>query len=256
MNSIKSYMEGVKPIPSTDAEKQALKIHIFTTYNYLRWGMGALALIFPLVLYVVGKCHAIDLQGSMSAYYWAGADGIIAPRNIFVGFLLALSAFFLLYKGFTRPENILLNLAAVFAAMVAFFPMSWNCPGMEKQLPPLNISYCPSCWNPHGTSAVALFVCLALVSLFCAHATLPALDNQKQLQRIFKIAYNITGSLMVLSPVVAAVLRILFNRLDSMTYFIELTGVMSFAIFWLVKSDELRRTKLDWNALDAQDNLS
>jgi hypothetical protein len=138
--------------------------------------------------------------------------------------------------------------------MVAFIPMSWNCPEIDKHLPPLNVSYCPSFWNPHGACAVALFVCLALVSLFCAHETLPAIDNRKLL-RIFKIAYYITGSLMVLSPIVAAVLRILFNRLDSTTYFIELTGVMSFAIYWLVKSEELHYTKLDQMTLDVPDKL-
>lgn len=226
--------------PRTEDERKTLQRHIFATYASLRLGMGILAAGFPLALYIAGKLHGIALQGSMSAYYWAGAEGMVAPRTLFVGGLLALAAFFYLYKGFTLAENFALNAAAVFAALVACFPMSWN--SAPPFLPPVNVIYAPA-FNPHGTCAVLLFLCLAYVSLFRAHDTLPALEN-KTLQRRYKAIYRATGTLMLVSPLTAAVLRQGFNRLDAYTYFIELAGVTAFAAYWIAKSMELRHTKL------------
>ncbi len=246
-------MKEIIAVPKSKDQEDALKVHIFGTYMTLRVGMGVIAAAFPLMLYVVGRFHGITLQGSMSAYYWAGAEGVIAPRTIFVGGLLALSAFFYLYKGFTVKENLALNFAAIFAALVAFFPMSWNC--SINHLPPLNVYHCPSAWNPHGTCAVALFICLAYVSLFRSHDTLPALENNK-LQHRFSVTYVITGALMVASPLIAAVMRVWFDRLDSYTYFVELSGILAFAAYWIVKSIELKKSKLVDKVLDLQLPLS
>jgi hypothetical protein len=234
-------MQEIKAVPSSEDEKNALKVHIFGTYVTLRLGMGVLAALLPPALYVVGKAHGIDLQGSMSAYYWAGADGVVAPRTVFVGGLLALGAFLYLYKGFTPAENRALNFAAVFAAMVAFFPMSWNC--SADKLPPIAISHCPHGWNPHGTCAIALFACLAYVALFRARDTLSTLDNQAR-QKNYLYVYRLTGALMLASPVIAAVMRVGFDKLDSYTYFVELAGIVAFAAFWIAKSFELRETRL------------
>lgn len=242
-------MHPVKANPTTKEERAALKSHILGSYMTLRYGMGVMALLLPLILYIVGKAHGISLQGSMSAYYWAGADGIIAPRTIFVGGLLALGAFFYLYKGFTRAENIALNFAAFFAAMVAFFPMSWNC--SSETLSPANISYCPADWNPHGTCAIALFICLAYVSIFRSHDTLFALNNKKQ-ERLFSRIYRITGALMIASPLSATIMRQLFNKLDAYTYFIELSGVVAFALFWILKTIELSKTRFVEKSLESE----
>ncbi len=222
-------MQHVKAMTTTIEEEKSLKKHIFSSYISLRLGIGILALIFPPALYVDGKIHNIDLQGSMSAYYWVGADGVVPPRSVFVGCLLAIAAFLYLYKGFSIKENIALNLAAICGAMVAFFPMSW---------PP----YDPS-WNPHGASAIALFACLAFVALFCAHDTLPALNNEK-LENIYKYVYRITGALMLLSPITAAVLRAVFHKTDSYIYFIELSGVLAFATYWIAKSIEMQQNRI------------
>ncbi len=245
-------MRSVTAIPKSNEEKLALKSHIFGTYITLRFGMGVLAAALPLVLYVVGKFHGINLQGSMSAYYWAGADGVIAPRGVFVGGLLAIGAFLYLYKGFTISENIALNFAAIFAAIVAFFPMSWNCETGLPRLPPVDVRHCPSIFNPHGASAIALFACLAYVSLFRSHDTLPALNNPA-LELQYKMIYRVTGALMLASPIIAAVLRVEFNRLDSYTYFVELAGIVAFASFWIVKSKEMSQTRLVEKALEHQE---
>jgi hypothetical protein len=221
----------VKAITNSEEEEKALKVHIFGTYVTLRKGMGILAAVFPLVLYIIGKFHGINLQGSMSAYYWAGADGAVAPRTIFVGGLLAIAVFLYLYKGFSVRENIALNFAAVFASLVAFFPMSWNC--STEKLPPINVVYCPSTWNPHGASAIALFACLAFVSLFCAKETLPRCPRKR---RHYERIYTFTGVLMLISPIISAIMQVGFNKFNSYTYFIELCGIIAFAVYWIAKS--------------------
>jgi hypothetical protein len=220
-------MKILKAITSFEDEREPLKDHVFATYNSLRMGMGILSAGFPLTLYIIGKTHNIDLQGSMSAYYWAGTDGIFSPRTVFTGTLLAIAAFLYLYKGFSTRENVALNLAAIFASMVAFFPMSWK-------------SYNPA-WNPHGFCAIALFACLAYVSFFCARDTLSLLHNEQR-KRYYTILYRITGILMLLSPIGAAIMRVVFNKLDSYTYFVELTGILAFALYWIAKSIELHET--------------
>jgi hypothetical protein len=242
-------MQQVKAIPHSEKEKDALKVHIFGTYVTLRKGMGILAAVFPLVLYIIGKFHGINLQGSMSAYYWAGADGAVAPRTIFVGGLLAIGVFLYLYKGFSVLENIALNFAAVFASLVAFFPMSWNC--STEKLPPINVVYCPSTWNPHGASAIALFACLACVSWFCAEETLPNLNNRK-LELRYKRIYKTTALLMLISPIIAAVMQVVFHQFNSYTYFIELCGIIAFAFYWIAKSIELRQTRQVEDVLGVQ----
>jgi hypothetical protein len=245
-------MQHVKAIPNSEKEKEVLKAHIFGTYVTLRMGMGILSAVFPLLLYIVGEFHGINLQGTMSAYYWAGADGAVAPRTIFVGCLLAISVFFYLYKGFTVSENIALNFAAVFGILVALFPMSWNC--SPEKLPPIDVVYCPSTWNPHGTSAIALFTCLAYVSWFCAQGTLSALNNPT-LERRYSLIYKITGVLMFISPITAAVMQVVFNQFNSYTYFIELFGIMAFAVYWIAKSLELSQTRLVEDVLGVKQKI-
>ena len=218
------------------ADKEALRRHIYGTYLSLRYGMAAIAFAFPLLLYVAGKLNGLPLQGSMSAYYWASNGGDPPVRVWFVGGLFAIGSFLYLYKGFTDRENIALNLAALFAIGVAYFPMSWNCG-----------SDCPN-GNLHGTCAFALFACLAYVALFRSRDTLPALQDPA-LERRYRNLYSITSALMLFSPVAAIVLHALFQKYNALTFFLELCGIYAFALFWLIKSLEMSHSQAEEQAL-------
>lgn len=99
-----------------------LQRHFFSTYINLRYGMAAIAFALPIVLFTTGYLHGIPLQDSMSHYYFAlspedATQKAYPVRTWFVGILFALAAFLYLYKGFSKKENIALNLAGLFAAI-------------------------------------------------------------------------------------------------------------------------------------------
>lgn len=214
-----------------------LERHVFATYITLRYGMAALALAFPVILYVAGKFHDIQLQDSMSAYYFAApgnnnTDYTFPVRVWFVGLLFAIGAFLYLYKGFSNAENALLNFAGAFAWGVAVFPMPWGC---EEHCPKL---------TAHGISAVSLFLCIAVVSLWCAGDTLRLIPDAS-LRARYRRQYKLLGLLMIASPLVAMALTLTVNDFKKYTFFVEASGVWAFGIYWWRKSEELALTEAE-----------
>ena len=116
-----------------------LAAHVFSTYASVRYGTAAIAFAFPLVLVFGGWFKGIQLQPSMSAYYWVASGAEYPPMRIwFVGILFVVAAFLYLYKGFTPLENYALNVAGVCALGVALVPMPWNCPQCSNVNPVLS----------------------------------------------------------------------------------------------------------------------
>lgn len=72
--------------------KNQLRDHIFDTYVSLRYGMAAIGIALPVLVWGIGAFHGVDLQRSMSAYYWATNGGDAPARNVFVGCLFAVAA--------------------------------------------------------------------------------------------------------------------------------------------------------------------
>src|SRR5262245_50280910 len=162
--------------PDFVVEPTSLQEHVLGTYFNLRVGITVLAIIFLLMLALVGLILGVPLQGSMSAYYWAVPTApscspmpALWPsgslRNEFVGILIAVSAFLYLYKGFSRSENIALNLAGIFGVVVALVPTHW---------PPCEAS---AAVNVHSTAAVLFFLCIAYVSVFRAGDSLSLIED-------------------------------------------------------------------------------
>lgn len=218
--------------------------HIFSTYITLRYGMAVIAITFPLAIFLTGKYHGIDLQNSLSAYYWASVNEPAPVRNWFVGGLFALAAFFYLYKGFTHKENSALNLAALFAIGVATKPMKW--PEMPND----------HSFSVHGICAVLLFICLGYVMLFKSGETLkyipeniPTNISRERLISRYKAAYRLLGALMILSPAAAVVLSTIIGKPSTTVFFIEAVGVVSFGLFWFIKSSEFELSKATRRAL-------
>lgn len=218
-------------------DENALRDHIFSTYLTLRFGMAVLAIAFPPLLWGVGALrYGIDLQPSMSHYYFAQSAELNAfPMRVwFVGLLFAIGACLYLYKGFTNWENGALNGAGAFAALVALYPMNIACEA--------NCGF-----SAHGTFAVLLFVCLAIVALFCAKATLDYLPAD--LRAKYRLAYTWLGAAMVASPVAALLLTAFTGSTARYTFFAEACGVWAFAAYWWVKSREMAISGAEKRAL-------
>lgn len=214
-------------------DKSRLLKHVFDTYNSLRYGMAVIAFAFPWLLWGWGKLHGLSLQGSMSAYYWASIEGDPPVRVWFVGCIFALGFCLFLYRGYTIWEELLLDLAALLVIAVALVPMSWKC-GTE-------LGYCPSV-NPHSWFAFAFFICIAVVALFLSGTTLRELHNPARVKR-YKRYYWATRAALIIFPVAATIAHLLTNRWDTLTWSLEVAGIYAFALFWIVKSRELRSSQ-------------
>jgi hypothetical protein len=228
-----------KPIDLSD--------HMLSTYQTLRVVLVVIALLFPWVLWIGGYYLSggkLGLQRSMSDYYHANAAPITqvpagesaqgevpaenrgrgVMRNWFVGVLFAIAAMLAAYKGYRPAEDIALNLAAVFAVLVAVFPTE------------------PGRWV-HGAAAIAFFLCIAYVCIFTASATLSLVEKHRR-SRYCRL-YRIFGVAMAASPVVAAVLSEFLGLRSSYIFVAEAIGVYAFAGYWLVKTVEIRETGAD-----------
>jgi hypothetical protein len=236
--------------PNFVVEPKSLQDHVLGTYLTLRYGIAALGVALPIIVAGVGKVVGIPLQSSISAYYYATAAAPdcarIPPawpagtmRTEFVGILIAVGAFLYLYKGFSRSENVALNLAGIFAIGVALFPPAWPpCEGSD----PITV---------HGTLAVLFFLSIAYVCLFRARDTLSLIGDPARREKYGRW-YKTLGMLMVISPLAAVIVSDFYPGTEGRSprvFFIEAFGVWTFATFWWVKSRELRETSAEQRAV-------
>ena len=215
--------------------KDGIQKHMLATYANLRIGVAAIAIAFPLLLWVGGAIQGLPLQDSMSAYYHA----IImdkSMRNWFVGILFAVGVILYLYKGYSDRENYALNFAGAFAIGIAIFPMEWNCGDECKKI------------TIHGICAVLFFLLIAYVCIRCAPDTLPLIRDEAR-ERRFLRSYRLIGIALILSPLTALLLTLIFRQFESFTFFAEAAGIWAFASYWLLKSWEISSTNSEQRAL-------
>jgi len=242
------------PLAPAQIDPVQLQKHILGTYQYLRIAIAAIAVLLPLVLYFGGRIGSgVCLQDSLSAYYHATPMG--RERDWFVGSLFGVGALLIVYKGYTKAEDWLLNIAGVMCAGIALFPMTWhawyfrNCDGTHPPRPDsVPIEY----FNPHGVFAVTFFLCIALVCWFCADDTLSLLDDipgpataarKLLLQRVYRA--------IAVAMVVSIATTYFFHtwRHDStVTFAVEVAGIVSFVLYWVIKSWEMAKTEADLKA--------
>jgi len=214
----------------TDLAPEQLQRHILSTYLDIRIGIAIIGIVFPFLLWIGGRIYAgLSLQGSMSAYYYT------PMRDWFVGLLFATGTFLILYKGFSIAEDWALNVGGALAVGVAIFPMPLE-QGKE--------------WiTLHGFCAIGLFLCMAFVALFCAGDTLDLIKDtkipspEKVIARLKRL-YQGLGIAMILAIAAAYLLNTALNTGRS-TFWVEAAGILFFGAYWLVKSEELRRTQAE-----------
>ena len=206
--------------------------HIFSSYFILRVGIAILAIVFPLILWIGGGMMEIKFQPSMSDYYNAvGIDGK-SMRDWFVGILWAVGVFLVLYKGRSRKEDLILDLAGMFAILVALFPTD---PGSKS-------------FSLHGLFAVSLFVSMTIY-IFVSRDSMEELEDTNCI-KLFKWFYIVLGILMLLAPISAWLLAAGVGRLENYTFIAEAVGVGVFAIYWLVKTWELSVSEIERRSVE------
>lgn len=213
------------PISSDDYRQ-----HILDTYFSTRIGIAIVGILFPLILWLVGRAVGVELQDSISAYYHT------AMRNVFVGILFAIGAFLYLYKGYSTQEDFVLDGAGIFALCVALLPTS----AVTKL-------ECDTFTAPylHGISAILFFISIAYVCIFRASDTLDRgqLDNSRK--SYYRRIYWILGISMVALPVGSALWLYFVNETGSLIFWVEAVGVWVFSTYWIVKSIEINESQLE-----------
>ena len=215
-----------------------LQEHMLWTYYGLRVGLVAIGVSLPVLVMLSGFLHGGGLRGSLSDYYNVAGAGLLTPRDIFVGGLLAAAACLYLYKGYGDKENFALNLAAIFAVVVAFFPTGPEGP----------ITY------THRAAAVLFFLCITYVCLFRSKDTLDDDLVPEPKRSLYARVYNAIGGLMIASPLAAMAVSWwlgLRSGDSTVVLWIETFGVCIFASYWAVKTLELRESDAERLALDA-----
>ena len=242
------------------ADAQALWQHFSETYFSLRFGLAALAFAFPAMLYFWGRfVHDLPLQRSMSAYFFAARASAEAGamqcaafpmRTFFVGGLCAIAAGLYLYKGLTRRENTLLNIAAICAVLVAIFPERITPKDLSGDVRVMQlVKDCPAVldWAErqsalpiHFTAAAAMFVLLGAVAWQCACHSLRYLPvDQKHRAPMLQRAYHVLTMLMLLCPATGFALSTLLARGSSMVFFVEMASIWTFGAYWALKTWEM-----------------
>lgn len=234
--------------------------HVLSTYTSLRGGLFLLAALFPFLVVGLGLARGVDVQQSLSAYYFAfaGAGHCIEfpVRTLFTGALMAISVGLYLYKGFTARENLLLNAAALFGLGVAFVPK-----GVDDAL----LASCAILqpirdaqgWWPyvHFTSAGLMFVCLAAVAWFCAGETLsylPARHRDKEAG--FRRRYK-TIALAMLGAIAATLLLEWVLHEPRAILYGEAFGIWVFAWYWFEKTREMRLSHAEMVAVQHRQDI-
>ncbi|WP_432201340.1 hypothetical protein ACRAQ7_03840 [Erythrobacter sp. W53] len=219
------------PPATAGAPDSPIYDNISAAYRQLRIGMALIAILMPIWLVVGGGLSTI--QTSLSAYYHFDMGKM---RDVFVGILWAIGAFLFFYKGYTRRENAALTVAGLAAVVVAMVPMACN-----PSICAPSTTLMPASGSVHGTAAIIFFLLVAYVCIFRSRDTLQLMTDA-QLKARFTWCYRVLGCAMVILPIAIFLLdRFRPSGQESfVTIAIETAGIFVFAIFWLVKSREIR----------------
>jgi hypothetical protein len=213
-----------EPQPVLDSVKQ--------TYAVLRYGMAIAAASLPLLLFALGSLgYGCGLLGSLSEYYHRGT------RDLFVGIMCLVGGGLVLYRGYSKLEDRLLNVAGLCAIGVATLPMNRPGPsgGADCRLIDSGFTFQPG----HAASATIFFLCLAYVCIFCSEQTLKYIRDTSLRER-YRRRYVMLGALMLSAPIGAIAAAMLLGINNIMLLIAEAAGIWVFALFWICKTWEMR----------------
>ncbi|MGK7395782.1 MAG: hypothetical protein ACNS62_14480 [Candidatus Cyclobacteriaceae bacterium M3_2C_046] len=191
-------------------------------YLKLRRYIGYLGMTLPVIL-VIGVAilnpNTRLIQVSISDYYYTEV------RNVFVGVLVAVSAFLHSYKGYKKLDNLLTSLAALFALGIAFIPTT-SVNELQNTL--------------HLISAGAFFIILSYLSYFLFTRTNQDKPGKKKHQRnqIYRICAIIMVVCILLVPSLSALLGNAYYQMN-LTFWLETIALLAFGFSWLTKGEAI-----------------
>jgi hypothetical protein len=213
---------------------------IVRSYRELRTRIGIAALAFPVALVGWGFFWGLEVQPTLSNYYFAEDTTRIdhyPVRLWFCGILFFVGFFLYRYQGFSKNENIWLSAAGVLAVGVAVFPMSMDG---QDQWGFLLAWTGLKMFSMHYICAILAFACIAVVIVWYADDSLSELKDQAS-YKWFKAAYFMIAAFMVASIALAIMLNYLHHGQGSYILAAEWAGIWAFGAYWFVKNMEMTR---------------
>jgi hypothetical protein len=203
------------------------------SYLALRTVIGVLGIALPFVVSLGALLlFGSKLQGSISAYYYTGM------RDVLVGTLWATGFFLFSYKGYGRADNILSNIACLFAIGIALFPTAPVIGATSKETI-IGVF--------HLIFAAGFFGILTVFCLQLFTKTNTKNPTKRKLQR--NIIYRVCGYTMMVSIsllVIYSVLRIVLpnHAVASLAkflpiYWLEAFSLVAFGVSWLTKGEAI-----------------
>lgn len=210
--------------------KQGNEKSLIISYLTLRKIIGLLGIALPFVLYLGALIiFQINIQSSISSYYYTGM------RGVFVGTLFVIGFFLLSYKGHDTIDAIAGRFGCVFALGVALFPTT---PDSAASSHARLIGYV------HLAFATLFFLTLIFFSLYLFTKThKDRLPTKRKLQRnkVYKGCGH-TMCICILLIVVYSILpseRALLLKEYNPVFWLEAIAVVAFGISWLTKGEAI-----------------
>jgi hypothetical protein len=186
------------------------------SYNTIKLVVGVIAISLAALTNYFSQTPLQSISASYHENGWS--------RDIFVGFLFAVSAFLLAYNGKSFLELVLSKIAAIAAMGVAMFPC--KCVVHPEKIPHL-----------HGISAVVMFVILAI---FCYIFFRRAKKKGHGQALIRATIYATCGVFILAAILIVGVDRLLDGAISSkivrLTFYGEAVALVSFGVAWLTAS--------------------
>lgn len=200
---------------------------LVVSYLMLRKAIGCLGMALPLVLAIGGALiFKTSLQETISDYYYTGMG------DVFVGTLFAMGVFLFSYRGYSKQDNRVANIAAVCVIGTALFPTTPSDP----------TTLTAAVGKVHVAFATAYFAALAYFSLFLftkSDPTKPPTPRKLLRNQI----YRVCGYLIAWALVAIALLAVLPNSWTAALsginpiFWLESVAIIAFGVSWFVKGE-------------------
>jgi len=205
-----------------------------------------MAILVPFILALLNWILFREgLGSSVSSYYHTNVGGV------FVGTLCAIGVFLLAYKGYKRldtdkiyefSDNIVANLARVFAIGVALFPSAPEIASQNDEI----IAKVHVVFSALFLASLAYFAFFLFTKTHPPSVTHPFTDEEQRIAHLRKkkhrnVVYRLSGIVIVLCIVLIGVNAALGDALQAIrpVFWLEALAVSTFGFSWLVKGQAL-----------------
>lgn len=207
------------------------------SYLKLRKAIGWLGLLMPVIVRWGAKLlEKIPSHDSISAYYYT------SMRDVFVGILAAIGVFLFCYRGPSKQDNILTNIAGLCAIGIGLLPTE---PIYHELISSRFLTSSAECYSNHGPLGfhiyvvAAFFLIISYLAIFrFPKPSQPYITKQKLSRNKIYVACGIVMVLMLI-----AIVAIKAIAPKQSIFWPETVAIVAFGIAWLVKGQMILKDK-------------